>query len=57
MEPVSRRTFFKQAGAAAAVAAVASNVVVAPMGLATAVAGAATSKESDLTPQEDLRKG
>jgi hypothetical protein len=57
MEPVSRRTFFRQAGAAAAVAAVASSVVVAPMGLATAVAGAATSKESDLTPQEDLRKG
>jgi hypothetical protein len=49
--------FFKQAGAAAAVAAVASSVVVAPMGLATAVAGAATSQESNLTSQEDLRKG
>jgi hypothetical protein len=57
MEPVTRRTFFKQAGAAAAVAAVASTAVVAPMGLATAVAGAATSKEADLTPQEGLRKG
>jgi hypothetical protein len=57
MEPVSRRVFFKQAGAAAAVAAVASSVAVGPMGLASAVAGAATNKESDLTPQEDLRKG
>jgi hypothetical protein len=27
------------------------------MGLASAVAGAATAKESDLTPQEDLRAG
>ncbi|MGA2294615.1 MAG: hypothetical protein ABSG24_05260 [Acidimicrobiales bacterium] len=55
MEAVSRRSFFKQAGAAAAVAVVASSAVVAPMGLASAVAGAATAKESDLTPQEDLR--
>ena len=47
MEPVSRRMFFKQAGAAAAVAAVASSVAVGPMGLASAVAGAASTKESD----------
>jgi hypothetical protein len=57
MEPVSRRVFFKQAGAAAAVAAVASSVAIGPLGLTSAVAGAASTKESDLTPQEDLRKG
>jgi hypothetical protein len=57
MEAVSRRMFFKQAGAAAAIAAVASSAVVGPMGLATAVAGAATNNERDLTPQEDLHKG
>jgi hypothetical protein len=52
--------FFKQAGAAAAVAAVAGSVVATPMGLASAVAGAATTKNagaSDLTSQEDLRSG
>jgi hypothetical protein len=57
MEPVSRRMFFKQAGAAAAVAAVAGSVVAAPMGLASAVAGAATAtnvEPSNLTAQEDL---
>jgi hypothetical protein len=61
MEAVSRRMFFKQAGAAAAVAAVAGSVVVGPLGIANAVAGAATNasgtKESELTPQEDLRSG
>jgi hypothetical protein len=57
METVSRRMFFNQAGAVAAVATVASSVAVGPMGLASAVAGAASIKESDLTPQENLRKG
>jgi hypothetical protein len=57
MEPVSRRMFFKQAGAAAAVAAVAGSVMTAPLGLANAVAGAASSKEADLTPEENLRQG
>jgi hypothetical protein len=53
MEEVSRRSFFKQAGAAAAVAAVAT---VAPVGLANAVAGAET-KVPELTSHEDLTTG
>jgi hypothetical protein len=50
MDPVSRRTFFKQAGAAAAIA---GGAVVAPVGLATTLAGAAP--EAPLKPEEDLR--
>jgi hypothetical protein len=58
MEPVSRRDFFKRAGAVAAVAAVASTAVAAPIGVASAVAGAATkSQERDLAPSEDLSAG
>ena len=52
MEPVSRRMFFKQAGAAAAVVAVAGSTVVAPLGLGTALAGAATTKDTPLRPDE-----
>jgi hypothetical protein len=55
MEPVSRRMFFKQAGAAAAVVAVAGSTAVAPLGLGTALAGAATTKDTPLQPDEDLR--
>lgn len=55
MEPVSRRTFFKQAGTAAAVAAVAGGALAAPLGLGSAVAAAASAKETPLTPTEDLR--
>lgn len=55
MEPVSRRTFFKHAGAAAAVAAVAGGSLAVPLGLGSAVAGAATTKDTPLTPNEDLR--
>lgn len=57
MEPVSRRTFFKHAGTAAAVAAVAGGSIAAPLGLGSTLAGAATSKQSDtpLTPSENLR--
>jgi hypothetical protein len=55
MEPVSRRTFFKHAGAAAAVAIVAGGTVAAPLGLGGAVAGAATNHDTPLTPHEDLR--
>lgn len=55
MEPVSRRMFFKQAGAAAAVVAVAGSTVAAPLGLGTALAGAATTKDTPLQPHEDLR--
>ena len=54
MEPVSRRTFFKQAGTAAAVAIVAGGTVAAPLGLGSAIAGAATSKDVPLAPHEDL---
>ena len=57
MEEVSRRMFFKQAGAAAAVAAVATRIAVGPVGLANAVAGAATAKAPELSPQEELRAG
>jgi hypothetical protein len=60
MEPVSRRIFFKQAGAASALAAVAvaaSGVVAGPLGLTSA--GASTAKgsgsDAELTPNEHLR--
>jgi hypothetical protein len=52
MEAVSRRKFFKQAGA---VTAVAGTMAVAPLGIASSMAGAATSKEEALTPNEHLR--
>ena len=52
MEPVSRRSFFKKAGA---VAAVAGTMAVAPMSLASGVAGGAPAKETPLTPKEDLQ--
>jgi hypothetical protein len=54
MEPVSRRNFFKQAGA---VAATAGTMAVAPIGLTSAIAGAASSTHDDapLTPDEHLR--
>ena len=56
MKEVSRRMFFKQAGSAAAVAAVATSVAVGPLGTG-AVAGAATPKAADIAPQDDLRVG
>lgn len=59
MEPVSRRIFFKQAGAAAAVAVVAGGIATGPLGLATAGASTALksskSNDSELTPNEHLR--
>jgi hypothetical protein len=55
MEEVSRRVFFKQAGAAAAVAGVASVIAAGPAGLVNAVAGAATAKAPELSAQEALR--
>jgi hypothetical protein len=57
MKEVSRRMFFKQAGTAAAVAAVATSVAVGPLGAAGAVAGAETPKAADISPQDDLRAG
>jgi hypothetical protein len=57
MEEVSRRLFFKRAGAAAAVAAVATSVAVGPLALASTVAGADTKKEAEIHPQDDLRVG
>jgi hypothetical protein len=57
MEPVSRRMFFKHAGAAAAVAAVAG-ATAGPLGLGTAGAGAATlapkDHETPLAAHEEL---
>jgi hypothetical protein len=55
MEEVSRRVFFKQAGAAAAVAAVATGIAAGPAGLADGVAGAATTKVPELSEKEALR--
>jgi hypothetical protein len=55
MEEVSRRVFFKRAGAAAAVAAAASTMAVVPAGLANAVTSAETTKTNPLAPPEDLR--
>jgi hypothetical protein len=57
MKEVSRRMFFKQAGAAAAVAAVATTVAVGPSDVAGAAAGAETPKAADISPQDDLRAG
>jgi len=60
MEPVSRRTFFKHAGAAAAVAVVAGTTAAVPLGLTTALAGAATTKDAGdrpLTSSEALSAG
>jgi len=57
MEEVSRRSFFKQAGAVAAVAAVAGGTAMAPAGLAGAALKGASMKEPELSPVEDLRAG
>jgi hypothetical protein len=58
MEPVSRRNFFKKAGA---VAATAGTMAVAPIGLTSAIAGAASAKgshdDAPLTAEEHLRGG
>ena len=56
MQSVSRRIFFKQAGALAAAAAVAGSVAVAPSSIAGAATGtaAALASDKDLSPQENL---
>lgn len=57
MQSVSRRIFFKQAGALAAAAAVAGSVAVAPStiaGAATAAGAASLAQDKDLSPQENL---
>jgi len=54
MEPVSRRGFFKQAGAAAAVAAVAGSVAITPLGMAGAAASSRSTSEPELSASEDL---
>jgi hypothetical protein len=56
MEEVSRRVFFKKAGAVAAGAAVASTLAAGPLGLAS-VAGAESHREVPIAPQDDLRVG
>ena len=57
MEPIDRRGFFKQAGAAAAVATVAGAMSQIPLGVGSAIAGAATIHDDELTPSEQLREG
>jgi hypothetical protein len=53
MEPVSRRSFFKQAGA---VAATAGTMAAAPIGFASAASGASSNDhDAPLTPEEHLR--
>jgi tRNA A37 threonylcarbamoyltransferase TsaD len=53
MEPVSRRSFFKQAGA---VAATAGTMAVAPITFASTAASAVSSNhDAPLTPEEHLR--
>jgi hypothetical protein len=53
MEPVSRRSFFKQAGA---VAATAGTMAVVPISFAGAASAAGTSShDAPLTPEEHLR--
>jgi hypothetical protein len=55
MEPVSRRMFFKHAGAAAAVAVVAG-AAASPLALATAGASPLSARDSEpnLAPHEEL---
>jgi hypothetical protein len=55
MEPVSRRMFFKHAGAAAAVAVVAG-AAANPLALGTAGAGTLSARDSEptLAPHEEL---
>jgi hypothetical protein len=59
MQSVTRRGFFKQVGTVAAIATVAGATGPVPLGLGTAVAGAAGTssslKESDLTSAEHLK--
>jgi hypothetical protein len=56
MQSVTRRGFFKQAGTVAAIATVAGVVSTAPLGIGSAVAGAASTstKEPELTSAEHL---
>jgi hypothetical protein len=57
MQEVSRRVFFKRAGAAAAVAAVGTSIAAGPAILASTSAGAETTEEAVISPQDDLRAG
>ena len=57
MQEVSRRIFFKQAGAVAAAAAVAGAVVVAPAGIASAATSAPSTSDKQLSPEEHLKAG
>ena len=57
MREVSRRMFFKQAGAAATVAAVATSVAVGPLAVAGAAVRDEAPKAADISPQDDLKAG
>lgn len=56
MEPVNRRGFLKQAGAAAVVAVAGTTLATTPMGVAGALAKRPAA-EAPLTPEEELRGG
>lgn len=57
MEPIDRRSFFKQTGAAAVVVSMAGAVASVPLGVGSAVAGAATVRDDELTLSEQLHEG
>jgi hypothetical protein len=52
MESLSRRSFFKHAGAAAVVA---STIAIAPVGLTSGGASVGEGNEAPLSPSENLR--
>ncbi|MDE3064702.1 MAG: hypothetical protein KGJ36_03425 [Acidobacteriota bacterium] len=57
MEPVNRRGFLKQAGAAAVVAVAGTTLAATPMGVAGALAKAPAAPEPALREDEELRTG
>lgn len=57
MQAVSRRIFFKQAGALVGAAAVAGSVVAAPSSIASAATSEPTGNDTQLSPQEHLKSG
>jgi hypothetical protein len=57
MAEVSRRVFFKRAGAAAAVAAVGTSIAVGTTDIAGAATRGGAHPEAAISPQDDLRAG
>lgn len=54
MQPITRRIFFKHAGALAAASAIAGTVVSAPAGIAGAATAVSGANEAELAPREHL---